>query len=175
MARAKRTDRAEARRRYRANVVDPLDEGDLDPSTDLADGPTAPARPTGGPRVRASASPAAAAPQRTSITGAFRSSFRPADLRGDLRALPQILTHWSLYVPIILAGLSVAHNEPMFGATGVFLITKPLLWQNLDTFDFIVVVIVQNCKTTPRTLVKNRRIIYQIGRASCRERVYSSV
>lgn len=108
MARAKRTDRAEARRRYRATVVDPLDEGDLDPSTDLADGPTAPARPTGGPRVRASAGPAAAAPQRTSITGAFRSSFRPADLRGDLRALPQILTHWSLYVPIILAGLSVA-------------------------------------------------------------------
>ncbi|HLO35599.1 MAG TPA: hypothetical protein VK194_05935, partial [Candidatus Deferrimicrobium sp.] len=42
------------------------------------------------------------------IASAFRSSFRPLDLRSDIRALPQILTHWSLYVPIILAGLSVA-------------------------------------------------------------------
>jgi len=47
-------------------------------------------------------------PVRPGVGSAFRGSFRPLDLRGDLRALPQIVRHWSLWLPIILAGLSVA-------------------------------------------------------------------
>jgi hypothetical protein len=39
---------------------------------------------------------------------AFRSAFRPIDLRGDLRALPQLLRHPAFLVPVILSGLSVA-------------------------------------------------------------------
>jgi hypothetical protein len=112
VARAKRTDRAAARRRNRAAFADPLTDDQLDESLegDAADG-TAPARSTDVARARPAgtgAGTAATPPARPSIGHAFRSSFRSIDLRGDLRALPQIVRHWSLWVPIILAGLSVA-------------------------------------------------------------------
>lgn len=113
MARAKRTDRAVARRRYRATFADPLAEGELAPdegtsSTDeSASTPSrrAVANAGGG---RASTPAAGAPPARPSIAAAFRSSFRPLDLRGDIRALPQLVTHWSFFVPVILSGLAVA-------------------------------------------------------------------
>ena len=47
-------------------------------------------------------------PPRPSITAAFRSAFRPVDLRGDLAALPRLLRHWSFLVPVVLSGLAVA-------------------------------------------------------------------
>jgi hypothetical protein len=107
VARAKRTDRAEARRRNRAAFADPLAADETtDPEAPGADGPSTRPAPSG--RSRTAAAGAAAPPPRPSLSSAFRSSFRPLDLRGDLRALPQIVTHWSLYVPIIVAGLSVA-------------------------------------------------------------------
>ena len=102
MARAKRTDRAAARRRYRATMVEGPDDADLDddaPSTERA--PAA-------PRRSASAASPAAPPPRPSIAAAFRSSFRPIDLRGDLQALPRILRHPAFLVPVVLSGLSVA-------------------------------------------------------------------
>jgi hypothetical protein len=116
VARAKRTERADARRRYRATFVDPLAEGDLAPDDDTSEtGTTAPVaagRPAsaGSARSRAASGPATAAaqPARPSIVAAFRSSFRPLDLRGDIRALPQILRHWSFFVPVVLSGLAVA-------------------------------------------------------------------
>jgi drug/metabolite transporter (DMT)-like permease len=106
VARAKRTDRdrAEARRRYRASLADPLETDDLD--TDETAGSTATS-------TRAAASPGRSAPQagaatRPSILGAFRTSFRPVDWRGDLRALPQLLRTKAFLVPVILSGASVA-------------------------------------------------------------------
>ncbi len=112
MARAKRTDRAVARRRYRATFADPLAESDLasDEAAPIADdGAPAPSRraiANAGPRPSTQA--VAAPPARPSIAAAFRSSFRPLDLRGDIRALPQLVTHWSFLVPVILSGLAVA-------------------------------------------------------------------
>ena len=109
MARAKRTDRAAARRRYRAATGEPLRDGDLDGDELEAAAPAATPTPDRAGRDRAS-TPAVAttAPVRPSIGGAFRSSFRPIDLRGDIRALPQILRHWSFLLPVVLSGLSVA-------------------------------------------------------------------
>jgi hypothetical protein len=109
VARAKRTDRAAARRRNRAAFADPLTDAELDESLedDAAD-TTSATRSADAARARPAAPAAATPPARPSIATAFRSSFRSVDLRGDLRALPQILRHWSLWVPIILAGLSVA-------------------------------------------------------------------
>ncbi|HEX2755230.1 MAG TPA: hypothetical protein VHM48_07185 [Candidatus Limnocylindrales bacterium] len=125
MARAKRTDRAEARRRHRATFADPLAEGDLASTADDAISASAPARADGASRARSrsgAATPPARGstppPPRPSIPGAFRSSFRPVDLRGDIRALPQIVTHWSLYLSVILAGLSVA-LVPFLGAGSI--------------------------------------------------------
>jgi hypothetical protein len=110
VARAKRTDRAEARRRYRAELADQAgadgtvldDEADAPASRPVRS--TDPSRSTRSSGASASAPP----PPRSSITGAFRSSFRPVDVRGDLRALPSLLRHPSFLVATILAGLSVA-------------------------------------------------------------------
>lgn len=96
MARAKRTARAEARRRYRAAVeaADVADPGSDAPDEAPSDGPvrTAP-RPSGQPR-------------RPSIAEAFRSSFRPLDLRGDLRALPRLLVSRAFLAPTVASGLA---------------------------------------------------------------------
>lgn len=108
MARAKRTTRAEARRRYRASLADPLED-------DLEDGddeslPAAPAgRTSGAARATTGGPPASASvPARPGVGAAFRSSFRPLDLRGDLRALPMLLRTRAFLLPLILAGLAVA-------------------------------------------------------------------
>lgn len=104
MARAKRTDRAEARRRYRASqgfTDAELDAAELedDARASSASAPK-PARPA--PR---GASPQM--PQRIGIGQAFRQSFRPLDLRGDLRAFPRIATRTkALWVPLALTVLA---------------------------------------------------------------------
>ncbi len=94
MARAKRTARAEARRRYRAEQGDTTDILDAeDPA-----GPTARPTPT-----TATARAAAGQPQRLGLGEAFRRSFRPVDLPGDLRAFPRIATRSkALWVPLLL-------------------------------------------------------------------------
>jgi hypothetical protein len=111
VARAKRTDRAEARRRYRAQLAaeggtdaDQLDDEETvapdeaaQPSRSLAfrRGPT---RSSGPDTV----SPAPAG----GIRGAFREAFRPLNLREDLRLLPRLLLHRSFWLPSLLAAVT---------------------------------------------------------------------
>ena len=100
MARAKRTDRAEARRRYRAATTTepPLaDEEDFEPEP----------APTARRPIRPSAA-AASAPARPSVLGAVRTSMRPLDLRSDLRALPRLLLTRAFLVPVVLSGAAFA-------------------------------------------------------------------
>lgn len=96
MARAKRTARAEARRRYRAEqgVAE-----DAEPGADEVASHT-----------QAKPAPSAGGPQRISMAAAFRLSFRPLDLAGDLRALPDIAIHSkALWLPLLLTiGSAVA-------------------------------------------------------------------
>ncbi len=103
MARAKRTDRAEARRRYRAEmgVADGVEGTD-----DVVDaGGTATAAATK-PRPRTDpkfSSP----PGKLSITAAFRESIHPVNLREDLRALPWLAIHTkALWVPSLITIVS---------------------------------------------------------------------
>jgi hypothetical protein len=97
VARAKRTDRAEARRRYRASqgfTDAELDAAEID---DIAKDASAPRT------ARPAAASAGAAPARIGLGQAFRLSFRPLDLRGDLRAFPRIATRSkALWVPLAL-------------------------------------------------------------------------
>jgi hypothetical protein len=107
VARAKRTDRTEARRRYRA-AVSGFNEPESTPEQDS----TRPSK--SGSKAVASAAPM----QRPSITAAFRGAMRPLDIRGDLRALPQILTNWgflaALAVTAVAAGwFVIAYNDAM--------------------------------------------------------------
>jgi hypothetical protein len=96
VARAKRTARAEARRRYRADQPASVE-------TPLADDPPDPR-----PRDRTVARATPAPTGRRSFAGAFRDAFRPLDLRGDLQALPRIaLRTNALWIPVALTLLSL--------------------------------------------------------------------
>jgi hypothetical protein len=89
LARAKRTDRTEARRRHRE------EQAAVVGAAGVAEG-TAPMSASKG-----SPGPAPAALPRPSITTALRASFRPLDLGGDVRALPRLLLHWSFWGPAL--------------------------------------------------------------------------
>ncbi len=94
MARAKRTDRAEARRRYRAETGLMDDE---DPSAVDAPAVSSPA-----PR-RGSSQQMSSPPGRIGIGAAFRQSIHPVDVRADLAALPWLATHTkALWVPVLV-------------------------------------------------------------------------
>jgi hypothetical protein len=93
LARAKRTDRAEARRRYRKTTV----EGDLDGGEVAEDEPTTP-----GARRTAGGSRPVTGPRPASFMEAMRSSLHPPDLRADIAALPALARTRAFYLPILL-------------------------------------------------------------------------
>ena len=99
MARAKRTDRSEARRRSRA-----LSAQRLGQDVEGGEGPEAPDPAV--PATRSAAAPAAASPAavRPGFGSSLRASFRPLDLRGDLRALPRLLRHRAFLAPAVASG-----------------------------------------------------------------------
>lgn len=96
MARAKRTARADARRRHRQEhgIQDRPD------ATPLEDG----ASPV--PAARTTVDPAPG--QRLGIAESFRRSFRPLDLRGDIAAIPTLLRHKAFFIPALLTIASTA-------------------------------------------------------------------
>jgi hypothetical protein len=88
VARAKRTQRAEARRRNRAAVPDAAFEVDEDAPS-----------PSTAPRSPQPSAKAPATPQRMG----FRAAIRPLNVRADLAALPWIATHThALWVPLAI-------------------------------------------------------------------------
>jgi hypothetical protein len=94
VARAKRTARADARRRYRA------DQALVDTTQDEpSDAPSA--QPTDGGTDTRQAPDA-----RRGIAAAFREAFRPLDLRGDLRTFPTTARSKALWIPIVLTLIS---------------------------------------------------------------------
>lgn len=91
MARAKRTQRADARRRYREAIAAQADGEEA-----IVEVPAAAVsqRPVKG-------SPATASqPARPSFFGTFRAAVQPADLRGDLQSLPRLILSPAVLVPI---------------------------------------------------------------------------
>jgi hypothetical protein len=104
VARAKRTARADARRRYRA-------EHNLPEETDTFDE----AEPGTTANTRATPAAGAAGPARIGLGQAFRLSFRPLDIRGDFAALPFLaLRTKALWLPVLL----VVGSTVAFAITG---------------------------------------------------------
>ena len=97
MARAKRTDRAEARRRHRAVTAGV--EGDAEAgSSTIASGSNA-AKASSGTSSAVMSTPGG----RMSMGSAFRQSFHSVDIRADLAALPWLATHTkALWVPVLI-------------------------------------------------------------------------
>jgi hypothetical protein len=112
VARAKRTERAEARRRYRAATIP-------DATTD-AMGESA-AAPT---QARSKASPASkpgssAPTERVGFVDAFKLSIRPLHVREDIAALPSVALHSrALWVPVLITILSTVATAAT-GATDI--------------------------------------------------------
>jgi hypothetical protein len=103
VARAKRTARADARRRHRAAQTIELDE-DLDT-------PTSPGTAAKSPNGRAATAPRPAATPapgtRMPFTLAIRAAVRPVHVREDLEALPWIAVHSkALWLPVLITLLS---------------------------------------------------------------------
>jgi hypothetical protein len=126
VARAKRTDRAEARRRYRATLVE--SDQPVDAETDADDAEEAPARP-----ARARSTATAGPPPRPSMVGAFRGAFRPLDLRGDVAALPGLLLHRSFFIPLAtivvaaVALIATSGKEPISASLAQYFLYPPPL------------------------------------------------
>lgn len=96
MARAKRTERAEARRRYRAVTG-------TEPTAEEFEGAEPAPSAQRSSAAGASRSGSTAAPARVGFLDAFRQSIRPLTLRPDLAALPWLVTHSkAVWVPVLI-------------------------------------------------------------------------
>jgi hypothetical protein len=109
LARAKRTDRTEARRRYRAEQAALAGDSEpVDEEADDADGSRSPSAPRrrssrSSKSDRTSGSTSSSAQQRPGLINAMRSAVRPLDWRSDVRSLPMLVRHWSFWLPSLLA------------------------------------------------------------------------
>jgi hypothetical protein len=108
VARAKRTERADARRRHRADVAAAQAAADEAAAAAAAGDPSGEAVPATGygrkSRPDGAANQKPPTPQRLGFVAAMRSSYQVADVRGDLRSLPMLLRSRSFLIP---AGLSL--------------------------------------------------------------------
>jgi hypothetical protein len=114
VARAKRTERADSRRRYRAATTGA-------PDVDAAEVPAVPAAAV--PRDQRDRRPSGSVPgappaQRQSFLTSLRAAAGPVDIRGDLRALPSIiLRSKAAAIPgLVIVGATVAMLIPSLAA-----------------------------------------------------------
>ena len=114
MARAKRTERADARRRYRV-ATDGAPDGDATglPAVAAAAVPRdqRDRRPSG-------SAPGAPPPPRQSFLTSLRAAAGPVDIRGDLRALPSVVlrSKAALIPGAIIVGTTIAMMIPTLAA-----------------------------------------------------------
>lgn len=136
MARAKRTERSEARRRYRAATAgEPAED-------DALDAPAVPAAalPRSSrdrrPASSAGAGAVAATPERAGFLGALRAAAGPVDIRGDLQALPSIILRsragWVPALVILVTTVAlmiptIASNSLVVMAGNVILQPPPMI------------------------------------------------
>jgi len=107
VARAKRTHRAEARRRYRSEQA-LATQGDTD-AIDASPSPAPAARSTSSAGVPTSGQ------RQGGVGNAFRAAFRPIDIRSDLRSLPQLVRHRALWIPVAIT----------LASTALFIVVRP--------------------------------------------------
>ena len=101
MARAKRTERAEARRRYRATLA----TNPLTGETQDADGapPTGASQAAGRSNASTTGKQAGTTTERVGFFDAFRQSIRPVHVREDIAALPWITVHTkAIWLPVLI-------------------------------------------------------------------------
>ena len=113
MARAKQTDRSEARRRYRQSMAP--DEVGADPDAlDLADDAEQERRPAKPAPARASAD--RPPPGRVGFVESFRLAYHPPNVREDLRTLPKTIRNRGFIaaVALVLIGGAIWYMYPVY-------------------------------------------------------------
>jgi len=110
VARAKRTDRADARRRYRQTYEGAQDTVAAEDANEAVDPDQAPRR----------AAPTAGRPM--GFTAAMRTAWHPPDIRADIAALPWLLRTRGFLVPLalVLVGIAAVIAAPTNTVAGMF-------------------------------------------------------
>lgn len=128
MARAKRTERANARRRYRAATVG---SPDVDAGVDSPVVPAAALPREQRDRRPSGLAPGAPPPPRAGFLGSLRAAAGPADIRGDLRAFPSVvLRSKAVLIPgLIIVVTTVALLTPTFAANQLVVLAGNVILQ----------------------------------------------
>lgn len=112
MARAKQTDRAEARRRYRQTAAE------ADVVEDGAEFDYGERRPATGPKATQSRTPDRQPTGRVGFLDSFRLAYHPAHVREDLRALPELIRSRALLASLLLVVAGAVVSYLFWGYTG---------------------------------------------------------
>jgi hypothetical protein len=129
VARAKQTNRAEARKRYRQATQPGDPELDEQVETDVEPAPNQRANVRPAPAKGASqAKSAATAPARPGFMTAFRSAYHQAHPREDLRYLPGLLLHWSFLASVVLIIASTIAYALLPNYTGTAFLLQLVVW-----------------------------------------------
>jgi len=114
VARAKRTERADARRRYRVATDGAPDDAVVDSATI----PAAAVPRDQRDRRPSGTAPGAPPPPNPRFLGSLRAAAGPVDIRGDLRAFPSIVLHSkaALIPGAIIVGTTIAMVIPALAA-----------------------------------------------------------
>ncbi|MFH0750723.1 MAG: hypothetical protein V2B17_02705 [Chloroflexota bacterium] len=128
MARAKRTGRADARHRYRAAA---MEAPDLDAAVEAPVVPVAALPREKRDRRPSGLAPGAPPPPRKSFLGSMRSAAGPADIRGDLRALPSVLlrSKAALLPGLVIVVTTAAMLIPATAANQLVVLTGNVILQ----------------------------------------------
>jgi hypothetical protein len=140
VARAKRTDRTEARRRHRAELAGPDVDQTAEGTPETVPGRGRPAPAQGQPAAR------------PGIMASFRNAYHPIRLRDDLAAAPKILTHWGV---LAAAGIAIVSTAVFIMATADlagsldFSLSDPLQGRQIGTASNISYLVISMFVTPP--------------------------
>lgn len=118
MARAKRTGRAEARRRYRAQAIEGA-------ATDLEQAATSDTTQVGPARPGSTAAEPTPRSGFAAIAYAFRAAIHPANVREDVAYLPQLIRHPAVWAPIAASAAIAAVTVVTGGRDGISVLLLP--------------------------------------------------
>jgi hypothetical protein len=127
VARAKRTERADARRRYRVAADGAPDDAVVDSATI----PAAAVPRDQRDRRPSGTAPGAPPPPNPRFLGSLRAAAGPVDIRGDLRAFPSIVLHSkaALVPGAIIVGTTVAMMIPALAANQFIVLAGNVILQ----------------------------------------------
>jgi len=128
VARAKRTERADARRRYRVVTTG---SPDLDTAVDAPVVPAAALPRQQRDRRPSGSAPGAPPPPRAGFLGSLRAAAGPVDIRGDLRAFPSVVlrSKAALIPSVVIVATTAAMLIPAIAANQLVVLAGNVILQ----------------------------------------------